>query len=50
MSLFNMELENLLKTNPTIQEFKKQFDFMQKTILDLEHRMEELEKKIKNIE
>lgn len=48
MSFFSMQLEEAIKGNSTVQEFKRQFEAMQAAILDLEHKVEQLEKKLKD--
>ena len=46
--MFGVDLEAMLANNPTVLDFKRQFIAMQKTILDLEHRVEELERELKS--
>jgi hypothetical protein len=41
-----MEIEHMFKSNPTIQAMKRDIEYMQKTILDLEAKVEDLEERI----
>lgn len=49
MGFFDNQLKDLLANNEIVQDFKKQFLVMQQAIIDLEHKLEEIEKILKPV-